>query len=182
MIIIILLFILIIYLYCIGYLFHSPCIIDMLSSYIITPSFLTPVYHLLWHLLHPFTHFYIYYTCWPYYIVHYVHYPLLYHSFPLLHYHYMLCLLLQVDWTYQRTKDKGKRLLNKLGISDSKTLCLGPDGVYPYPKASKCLFMVTIYIVYCSRYGICCICFRESEGRGNIFELCCRKRNDNYLK
>lgn len=63
MIIIILLFILIIYLYCTGYLFHSPCIIDMLSSYIITPSFLTPAYHLLWHLLHPFTHFYIYYTC-----------------------------------------------------------------------------------------------------------------------
>ncbi|XP_069970434.1 antigen WC1.1 [Penaeus vannamei] len=43
-------------------------------------------------------------------------------------------LLEKVDWTYQRTKDKGKRLLNKLGISDSKTLCLGPDGVYPYPK------------------------------------------------
>ncbi|KAK7066080.1 Scavenger receptor Cys-rich, partial [Halocaridina rubra] len=43
-------------------------------------------------------------------------------------------LLEEVDWTYQRAKDKGKRLLNKLGISGSVNLCLKPEGQFPYPK------------------------------------------------
>ncbi|XP_064108356.1 uncharacterized protein LOC135216798 [Macrobrachium nipponense] len=43
----------------------------------------------------------------------------------------------KVDWTYQRAKDKGKRLLNKLGVKNSASLCLRPDGLFPYLKDCK---------------------------------------------
>ncbi|XP_071551766.1 uncharacterized protein [Panulirus ornatus] len=40
----------------------------------------------------------------------------------------------RVHWTYERAKDKGKRILKKLGVKDAAILCLRPDGIFPYPK------------------------------------------------
>ncbi|CAL4064347.1 unnamed protein product, partial [Meganyctiphanes norvegica] len=40
----------------------------------------------------------------------------------------------KADWTVTRTKDKGKRFLNKIGVSDSQTLCRSPTGQFAYPK------------------------------------------------